>query len=46
MDEKFYEAEKSSCWETWESQGKKAWSAVGYFFGKKLAQDARGRLWG
>lgn len=39
MDEKFYEAEKSSCWETWESPGKKAWSAVGYFFAKKLAQD-------
>lgn len=39
MDEKFYEAEKQSCWETWESEGKKAWSAIGYFFGKKLAAD-------
>ncbi len=38
-DEHFYEAEKNTCWQTWESDGKKSWSAVGYFFAKKLAQD-------
>lgn len=38
-DEHFYEAEKNTCWQTWESRGKKSWSAVGYFFAKKLAQD-------
>ncbi len=38
-DEHFYEAEKNTCWQTWESNGKKSWSAVGYFFAKKLAQD-------
>ena len=38
-DEHFYEAGKNTCWQTWESDGKKSWSAVGYFFAKKLAQD-------
>lgn len=38
-DEHFYEAEKNTCWQTWESNSKKSWSAVGYFFAKKLAQD-------
>lgn len=38
-DEHFFEAEKNTCWQTWESEGKKAWSAVGYFFAKKLASD-------
>ena len=39
MDDHFYEAERNTCWQTWESQYKTAWSAVGYFFGKKLSQD-------
>ena len=39
MDDHFYEAEKNTCWQTWDSQYKTAWSAVGYFFAKKLAQD-------
>ncbi len=39
MDEHFFEAEKSTYWQTWNSEWKKAWSAVGYFFAKKLAQD-------
>lgn len=39
MDEKFYEAEKNTCWQTWKSESKKTWSAVGYFFAKKLAKD-------
>lgn len=38
-DEYFYEAEKKSCWQTWQSEGKKSWSAAGYFFAKKLAKD-------
>ena len=38
-DEHFFEAEKNTCWQTWESEGRKAWSAVGYFFAKKLARD-------
>ncbi|MBP5601724.1 MAG: hypothetical protein J6X78_03255 [Treponema sp.] len=39
MDNHFYEAERNTSWQTWESEGKKAWSAVGFFFAKKLAQD-------
>ena len=38
-DEHFYEAEKNTCWQTWDSEYKKSWSAVGYFFAKKLAAD-------
>lgn len=39
MDDAFYAAEKNTCWQTWESEWKKSWSAVGYFFAKKLAAD-------
>lgn len=39
MDEAFYEAERNTCWQTWDSEYKKAWSAVGFFFAKKLAAD-------
>ena len=39
MNDAFYAIEKKSCWQTWNSPFKKAWSAVGYFFAKKLAQD-------
>lgn len=39
MDENFYKAEKQTCWQTWDSEYKTAWSAVGYFFAKQLAQD-------
>lgn len=38
-DEYFYEAERNTCWQTWDSEWKKSWSAVGYFYGKKLAED-------
>lgn len=38
-DEHFYEAEKQTAWQTWESPSRGAWSAVGYFFAKKLAAD-------
>ena len=39
MDEKFFEAERNTSWQTWDSEWKKSWSAVGYFFAKKLASD-------
>ena len=39
MDQHFYEAERQTCWQTWESPTRGAWSAVGYFFAKKLAAD-------
>lgn len=39
MDENFFRAEENTCWQTWESEGKGAWSAVGFFFAKKLAAD-------
>lgn len=38
-DEHFYEAEKNSTWQTWDSPTKGSWSAVGYFFAKNLAAD-------
>ena len=39
MDEKFFEAERKTSWQTWDSPAKGAWSAVGYFFARKLAED-------
>ena len=39
MNEHFYQAEKNTTWQTWDSPNKKAWSAVGFFFAKKLAAD-------
>ena len=39
MDDHFFEAERNTCWQTWDSPAKGAWSAVGYFFAKKLAED-------
>ena len=39
IDDKFYEAESKTAWQTWESPARGAWSAVGYFFAKKLAAD-------
>lgn len=38
-DEHFFAAEKDTAWQTWESPSRGAWSAVGYFFAKKLAAD-------
>lgn len=38
-DEHFYEAEKNTFWQTWDSPTKGSWSAVGYFFAKNLAAD-------
>ncbi len=39
MDQHFYQAEKNTAWQTWDSPNKNAWSAVGFFFAKKLAAD-------
>lgn len=39
QDENFYEMERASGWEVFGADGTKAWSAVGYFFGKKLAKE-------
>ena len=39
MNEHFYQAEKNTAWQSWDSPNKKAWSAVGFFFAKKLAAD-------
>lgn len=38
-DSNFYEAEKNTCWNLFSSTNAKAWSAVGYYFGKKLSED-------
>lgn len=39
MDEHFYEMENNSGWNEFNEENAKAWSAVGYIFGKKLAKD-------
>ena len=38
-DPHFFEAENQTAWQTWNSPAKGSWSAVGYFFAKKLAAD-------
>ena len=38
-DSAFYEQEKASHWETWQSKEKGKWSAVGYFFAKNLSKE-------
>ena len=39
MDQKFYDCERNTAWGIWGSDGCGAWSAVGYFFAKKLAKE-------
>lgn len=39
LDDDFYASEANTAWQKWDSDGKKAWSAVGFFFAKKLASD-------
>ncbi len=39
MDEHFFEQEKKTCWGCFGDGSEKYWSAVGYFFAKKLAKD-------
>lgn len=38
-DAHFYEAERNSSWSTFDSERAKCWSAVGYFFAKRLAAE-------
>lgn len=38
MDEVFYEQEKNSSWEVFGPEKARAWSAVGYFFAKRLSK--------
>ncbi|SDA10256.1 sialate O-acetylesterase [Ruminococcus sp. YE71] len=39
IDEDFYEAERNSAWSEAGSESSKAWSAVGFFFARKLAKE-------
>ena len=39
MDEAFYKAEENTSWQTWTEGNPKCWSAVGFFFGRKLAEE-------
>lgn len=39
QDEHFYEMEQASSWQVFGEEASKAWSAVGYFFGRKLAKE-------
>lgn len=38
----FFEAEEKTGWQTFDSESAKAWSAVGYYFAKKLSRDLGG----
>lgn len=40
-DEKFYQDEEASHWEEFGQEGTKYWSAVGYFFARKVAQEMK-----
>jgi len=37
-DDNFYKAEEKTCWQSWESSSKGAWSAVAYFFARQLSE--------
>lgn len=39
MDEDFYKKESETAWATWASDAKGSWSAVAYFFAKKVAKE-------
>ena len=38
----FYEAEEATCWQTFSSENARNWSAVGYYFARKLSKDLGG----
>lgn len=42
----FYEAEGWSGWQTFDSESARAWSAVGYYFARKLSKDLEGVTFG
>ena len=39
IDEFFYADERNNCWKTASKDNSAAWSAVGYYFAKKLSED-------
>ncbi len=39
IDDQFLENERNSCWAEAGSEASKCWSAVGFFFGRKLARE-------
>ncbi len=39
MDDEFFESERNTGWSEFSPESARAWSAVGYIFGKKLADD-------
>lgn len=39
MDESFFESEKKTSWQVFGEEQAQAWSAVGYFFAKRLAKE-------
>lgn len=41
-NQQFYDAEERSCWQTFDSESARAWSAVGYYFARKLTQELDG----
>lgn len=41
MDEKYYEAEENACWQVWNQEKAKNWSAIGYLFAKQLSADIK-----
>ena len=41
-NQQFYEAEDWSGWQTFDEESARAWSAVGYYFARKLSKDLEG----
>lgn len=41
-NKEFYESEENSGWQTFDSESARAWSAVGYYFARKLSKDLDG----
>lgn len=39
MDEKFFAAERNTGWSEFDSESAKCWSAVGYFYARRLAEE-------
>ena len=41
-NKEFYDSEENSGWQTFDSESARAWSAVGYYFARKLSKDLDG----
>lgn len=39
IDEEFYESERNTSWEEFDSEAAKRWSGVGYLYGKRLSEE-------